>query len=55
MHFVFNKQFKLILDATTTALVTQDDLGSYDIIFTDALLKKRVFLRGKIEFILKAS
>jgi len=50
-----NGQFKLILDATTTSLVTQDDLGSYDIIFTDALLKKRVFLRGKIEFILTAS
>ena len=50
-----NGEFKLIIDATTSALMTDDDLGTYDIVFTDALLKKRIFMRGKIEFILTAS
>ena len=50
-----NGQFKLILDEATSGVLTADDLGTFDIIFTDGLLKKRIFLRGKIEFILTAS
>lgn len=50
-----NGVFKLILNDVTTSLVTANDLGTYDIIFTDASSKKRIFLRGKIEFILTAS
>lgn len=50
-----NGKFKLILDETTTDLVTANDLGTYDIVFTDASGKKRIFLRGQIEFLLTAS
>lgn len=50
-----NGKFKLILSETTTDLVTANDLGTYDIIFTDASGKKRIFLRGQIEFLLTAS
>jgi len=50
-----NGQFKLILDEATSGVLTADDLGTFDIIFTDSNGKKRVFLRGRIEFILTAS
>ena len=50
-----NGQFKLILDEATSGVLTADDLGTFDIIFTDSNGKKRVFLRGRIEFILIAS
>ena len=50
-----NGKFKLILSETTTEIVTANDLGTYDIVFTDASGKKRIFLRGQIEFLLTAS
>ena len=50
-----NGQFQLVIEATTSGVLTADNLGSYDIRFTDADSKTEVFLQGKIEFKLSAS
>lgn len=50
-----NGQFKYIIDATTSGVLTADELGTFDIRFTDTLSKTEVFLQGKQEFKLSAS
>ena len=50
-----NGKFQFIVDASTSGVLAADDVGTYDIRFTDALGKVEVFLQGKIEFKLSAS
>ena len=50
-----NGQFQYIVDATTSGVLTADELGSFDIRFTDTLSKTEIFLQGKQEFKLSAS
>ncbi len=50
-----NGVFRMIINATTSGLLTEDDLGSYDIRFTDLNGFTKVFLKEKIEFKLTAS
>lgn len=50
-----NGQFKVIIDSATSSVITADNVGTYDILLTDALGKTTVFLKGKIEFQIIAS
>ena len=50
-----NGKFRFIIDASTSGALTENELGTYDVRFTDALLLTEVKFYGKIEFKLTAS